>query len=36
MNYVTSDYHSAVVVYIELIDLFIDMILQKLFKMILV
>jgi hypothetical protein len=24
MNYVTSDYHSAILVYIELIDLFID------------
>jgi hypothetical protein len=33
MNYVMSDYHSAMVVYIELVDLFIDMILQKLFKM---
>jgi len=36
MNYVISDYHSAVLVCIELIDLFIDMILQKLLKMILV
>jgi len=24
MNYVTSDYHFAVVLYIELVDLFID------------
>lgn len=32
MNYGTSDYHSAVVVNIEIVDLFIDIILQKLFK----